>query len=77
MSDREATELKFHQMLQKYRVNILPEIVENFEILNPEELDKLGRMNNFFCGLHSFVQVAGRAMFVGIADGGDRPTEGW
>ncbi|XP_052812589.1 uncharacterized protein LOC128240121 [Mya arenaria] len=58
MSDRAATEVKFNDLLQNYKNEVLPEIVENYQDLNGESQQALGRINNFFCGLHSLVHMA-------------------
>ena len=48
MSDRAATEKKFHQLLQEFRASILPTFVEDWDLLAQDEQAVLGRMNNFF-----------------------------
>ena len=58
MSDRAATEKKFHQLLQEFRMDILPKFVENWNSLTKDEQSMCGRMNNFFCGLHLLVNFA-------------------
>ena len=58
MSDRAATEMKWHEMLENYRRNILPEVVENWKDLTEDEKAPLERLRNFYCGLHTYVQVA-------------------
>ena len=42
-----CTELKF-----------LPEVVRDWDVLADEDRNVLGRLNNFFCGLHSLVHMA-------------------
>ena len=58
MSDRAATELKWHQQLENYRKNILPEVCNNWNNLTDEERRPIENLNNFYCGLHSYVQAA-------------------
>ena len=58
MSDRAATEMKFNNLLESYREEILPEIVNDWDQLQEEDRRVLGRLNNFFCGLHSLVHIA-------------------
>ena len=57
MSDRHAAEKLFNEMLHDYRVEILPTVVENWEIMDDAEKEHLMRMN-FFCGLHYVVGLA-------------------
>lgn len=58
MSDRAATEMKFNELLQSYREEILPDIVQDWENLYDEDRRVLSRLNNFFWGLHSLVHIA-------------------
>ncbi|KAK3096973.1 hypothetical protein FSP39_005288 [Pinctada imbricata] len=58
MSDRAATEMKFNSLLESYREEILPEVVRDWEDLNDDDKRVIGRLNNFFCGLHSLVHIA-------------------
>lgn len=58
MSDRHAAEKKFNAILEEYRADILPTVVENWDELSEVEHDQLTRMNNFFCGLHFLVGLA-------------------
>ena len=58
MSDRAATEKKFQQLLENYRKEILPIVIEGWEEINEEEKKACGSMNNFFCGLHILVNFA-------------------
>lgn len=58
MSDRAATEMKFHQLLEEYRSEILPEMVNNWNDLDEEDKTILSHLNNFVCGLHSLVHIA-------------------
>ena len=58
MSDRAATEVKWHKMLEEYRATFLPEMKNNWSELSEVERTGLSKMNNFYCGLHTYVQVA-------------------
>ena len=58
MSDKAATEQKFHSLLETYRQQVLPDTMENYESLSEEEKTRVGRLYNFFCGLHSLVHLA-------------------
>ena len=58
MSDRHSAEKLFNEMLQDYRGEILPEIIENWTMLSELEKNNMTRMNNFFCGLHYMVGLA-------------------
>lgn len=48
MSDRAATEMKFNELLQSYREEILSDIVQDWENLHDEDRRVLSRLNNFF-----------------------------
>ena len=58
MSDRAATEVKFNSLLETYRKEALPVIVDNWASLTESEKNSLEKMSNFFCGLHSLVNLA-------------------
>lgn len=58
VSDRAATELKFNEILQDYRMTLLPQIHENFNNLDDVGKEAVSRLNNFFCGLHRLVHMA-------------------
>lgn len=58
MSDRAATELKFNELLELYRKEILPDVINNWEELTEDMQTQLSRLNNFFCGLHGLVHIA-------------------
>ncbi|CAB3978959.1 Hypothetical predicted protein [Paramuricea clavata] len=61
MSDRCIVQKKFNEILQKYRQSILPEVVEEWDILDDDEKSKVERMNDLFCGLHYIVGLADQA----------------
>lgn len=58
MSDRAATELKFNDLLQTYRKEILPLTYINYESFSEEERSSIESLNNYFCGLHALVNYA-------------------
>ena len=58
MSDRHIVEKKFNELLESYREEILPEVVEGWNDLTPEQQQSIARVNNFFCGLHFLVRLA-------------------
>ena len=68
MSDRHSAEKKFNHLLHDYRMDLLPDVVENWNKMTNEEKETLTRMNNFFCGLH-FV--------VGLADSAEEVLKVW
>ncbi len=58
MSDRAATEVAFNTLLETYRAEILPDVMENYDALRDDEREGLTKLNNFFCGLHLLVHFA-------------------
>lgn len=68
MSDRHAAEKLFNRMLEDFRGEILPMIVEKWEDMTLDEREQLERMNNFFCGLH---------FLVGLADSAEETLKLW
>jgi hypothetical protein len=58
MSDRHSAEKLFNEMLHDYRAEVLPTVVENWQVMSETERKQLTRMNNFFCGLHYIVGLA-------------------
>ena len=58
MSDRASTQIKFNDLLEEYRTEILPQTVENYQQLSEAERLSLGKLCNFFCGLHALVHLA-------------------
>ena len=59
MSDRAATEVKFHRLLEKYISECVPLIAATPDD-QLEEGDRMviRRLNNFFCALHSLIHYA-------------------
>ena len=58
MSDRHIVEKNFNDLLQSYRLEVLPEVVNGWESLTPDQQSTMCKMNNFFCGLHFLVALA-------------------
>ena len=66
MSDRHVVEKKFNQLLEDYRNDVLPSIVESWDHISTEEQSRIGThaLSNFFCGLHVLVGMADTASAV-------------
>lgn len=58
MSDKASTEKKFNELLEEYRLNILPNVIEGWADMTEDEHRSVSRMNNFFCELHLLVGAA-------------------
>jgi hypothetical protein len=58
MSDRAATEKKFHTLFLSYREELLPAIYSNWDDLSEAEQETISRLNNFYCGLHILVNFS-------------------
>ena len=58
MSDRAATENKFHSLVEALRAEVLLEVHENWNELSDTEKIETSRLLNFFCGLHTLVHFA-------------------
>ena len=58
MSDRASTEKAFNNLLEKYRSNLLPDIMDGWNEMTEEEKGLCSHVNNFFCGLHLLVGMA-------------------
>ena len=61
MSDRHIVEKCFNTLLEEYRSDILPSVVEGWETLTPREQAKISNLNHFFCGMHLVVGMADTA----------------
>ena len=61
MSDRHIVEKKFNCLLEAYRSEVLPTVIENWETLLEEQKAAMSKMNNFSCGLHFLVALADSA----------------
>jgi hypothetical protein len=58
MSDRASTQIKFNQLLEDYRKEILPLTIDNYALMSEAQQLALGKLCNFFCGLHALVHLA-------------------
>ena len=58
ISDRAATELKFNDLLQPYRNEVLPMTYINYKTFREEDRSSLESLNNYLCGLHALVNYA-------------------
>ena len=54
MSDRHIVQKKFNLMLQEYRCEILPDVIEGWENLAEADQERI-KKNVYFCGLHYVV----------------------
>jgi len=61
LSDTVATEIKFNNLLESYRKEILPLIYSKYNTFSNDEKRTLGNFMYFFCGLHSLVNLASAA----------------
>ena len=64
MSDRHVVEKKFNDVLEDYRRDILPTVIDTWEQMTPEEQGSISTLNNFFCGMHVVVGMADAASSV-------------
>ena len=51
MSDRHIVQKSFNTLLEDYRADILPSVVQDWSKLSQAEQDQLSSLNNFFCGM--------------------------
>jgi len=59
MTDRAPTELKFNRLLEAYINEVAPHVKAAADgLLEPEDVQVIIRLNEFFCGLHSLVHFA-------------------
>lgn len=58
MSDQASTENKINTLLQDYKEEIFPLVLEHYADLPAEARQALSRMYHFFCGLHPLVHFA-------------------
>lgn len=58
MSDRASTEKNFNNLLEHFRTQILPDVIDDWPNLSDQERSLCANMNNFFCGLHLLVGIA-------------------
>jgi len=62
MSDRHVVEKNFNALLEGYRSEILPSVIENWIEMNADEQRSICTLNNFFCGLHLLVGMVDAAL---------------
>lgn len=58
MSDRAGTEKNFNRLLEEFRKEVLPQVVDNWGALTENQQKPISAMNNLFCGLHLLVGMA-------------------
>ena len=62
MSDRASTQLKFNELLEEFRVNVLKDkMADNWDTLSIHEQQSLSKLCNLFCALHLLVHLADAA----------------
>ena len=62
MSDRTSTQIKFNELLEDYRANVIKESMgAAWDNMSLEEQLVCSRLCNFFCGLHVLVHFADAA----------------
>lgn len=61
MSDRASTQKSFNSLLAKYRAEILPSVITNWDNLTTDEMLSMSHMHNFYCGMHLVVNMAEHA----------------
>ena len=61
MSDCCATDKKFNNLFTKFRKELLPDVIKNWENLPNDQQKSLGNVIDFFCGLHFLVGLADQA----------------
>ena len=61
MADCCATPPKINNLFTKFRKELLPDIMKNWENLSNDQQQSLGNVNEFFCGLHFLVGLADQA----------------
>lgn len=68
MSDRHVVEKNFNELLENYRLEVLPIAIEDWAMLSEVEKAQIQGMNNFFCGLH---------FITGLADSAEAVLKQW
>ena len=59
MSDKDATQVKFNELLEEYRTQILQEKLGNaWNDMSELEQLSISKLNIFLCGLHALVHTA-------------------
>ena len=57
-SDRHVVNKNYFEQLKIYRASFLPKIIPHFNELSAEEVSKVVRMNQLFCGMHAIIGMA-------------------
>ena len=58
MSDCHVVQKNFNTLLEDYRADVLPSVIQDWSKLSQAEQDQLSCLNNFFCGMHVLVGMA-------------------
>ncbi|XP_070550462.1 uncharacterized protein [Ptychodera flava] len=58
MGDQAATQKSFNEQLEKFRAEVVPEVVKNWDQLNEETKSEMLSMNHMFCNLHALIGCA-------------------
>lgn len=61
ISDRHVVEKNFNALLEEYRLEVLPSVIDNWTEMSTDEQQSVSTLNNFFCGLHLLVGMADTA----------------
>ena len=61
MADCCATPPKINNLFTKFRKELLPDVMKNWENMPNDQQQSLGNVNEFFCGLHFLVGLADQA----------------
>ena len=61
MSDRHIVQKKFNRLLEEYRSEVLPDVIDEWYNMTDGEKEKMRKMNSLFCGLHYVVGLAEQA----------------
>ena len=52
---------KINNLFTKFRKELLPDVMKNWENMPNDQQQSLGNVNEFFCGLHFLVGLADQA----------------
>ena len=61
MSDRHIVQKKFNNLLEDYRYEVLPEVIDEWPSMTDDEKESMKKINCLFCGLHYVVGLAEQA----------------
>ena len=61
MSDRCVTQKKFNNLFTKFRKELLPDVIKNWENLSNDQQQSLGNVNDSFFGLNFLLGLADQA----------------